>query len=227
MMTGDDDSDPSSELVTFDEPDPPPVERRKLVGEPHLWDVKRSFQIEFLVDEGLEPHHRLLDVGCGTLRGGAPLIDYLEAGHYVGVESRYEPMKEGLEELLRHDLEEKRPIFLTADLLSVVDYLPSFDFIWAFAVLFHMRDPVLEDTLSFVSRHLNDGCAFYANVETGERKEEGWLEFPVIQRPLEWYREKAADQGLTVENLGTLRSLGHRSELERDDEQLMLKFERA
>lgn len=48
--------------------DAPPVDRREMVGVPHLWTVKRRFQVEFLRDRGLEPDHRLLDVGCGTLR---------------------------------------------------------------------------------------------------------------------------------------------------------------
>lgn len=219
-----DESDPdSSSTLPLD--DPPSVERRELVGRPDLWGVKRAFQIDFLLDQGLEPEHRLLDVGCGTLRGGVPLIDFLEPGCYVGVESRYETMAEGIEELTRHDLEEKRPILITADLLSVVDYLPAFDFIWAYSVLFHMRDPVVEDTLGFVSEHLRDGGVFYANVEAGERKEEGWLDFPVIRRPLEWYRQKASEEGLELTSLGTLRDLGQESGLDRDDEQRMLRIE--
>jgi SAM-dependent methyltransferase len=35
---------------------------------------------------GLEPRHRLLDFGCGTLRTGRYLIRYLDPGRYVGVD---------------------------------------------------------------------------------------------------------------------------------------------
>lgn len=216
--------DTSSTETLFLE-DPPPEKRRELVGRPDLWGVKRAFQFEFLLSRGLEPEHSLLDVGCGTLRGGVPFIAYLEEGRYVGVESRYEAMREGLEELARHDLEKKRPILLTADLLSVVDHLPPFDFIWAYSVVFHMRDPVVEDTLAFVATHLREGGRFLANVEAGERNEEEWLEFPVIRRPLAWYRERAAAHGLETRNLGTLRSLGQDSGVERDDQHLLLEFQ--
>lgn len=204
--------------------EPPPAERRELVGRPDLWGEKRAFQIRFLRSRGLEADDYVLDVGCGTLRGGVPLIDFLERGHYVGVETRYEALSEGMQELARHELEEKRPILITADLLSVVDYLPAFDYVWAYAVVFHMRDPVVEDTLEFVSEHLRPGGRFYANVEVGPRKEESWLEFPVIRRPLAWYRECAARCDLEMRNLGTLRSLGQNSGLDRDDEQRMLEF---
>ena len=61
-----------------------------MVGPAHLWKMKRDFQIDFLRGRGLSPQHYLLDIGCGTLRGGIPLIDYLEPGHYYGVESRAE-----------------------------------------------------------------------------------------------------------------------------------------
>ena len=67
-----------------------PAEERRhsLVGPPDLWEMKREFQIRFLRQAGLSPEHYLLDIGCGTLRGGIPLIDYLETGHYFGLESR-------------------------------------------------------------------------------------------------------------------------------------------
>ena len=50
----------------------PARRRRAMVGPPELWDLKRAFQIRFLRDHGLEPGHRLLDLGCGTLRGACP-----------------------------------------------------------------------------------------------------------------------------------------------------------
>ena len=43
-------------------------------------------QIELLLQHGLQPTHRVLDLGCGNLRLGWRLIDYLQAGGYVGTE---------------------------------------------------------------------------------------------------------------------------------------------
>ena len=72
------------------------VERRhSLVGPPKLWKLKRDFQINFLKNAGLEPQHYLLDIGCGTLRGGIPLIDYLNVGNYTGIERRRKVLEEG------------------------------------------------------------------------------------------------------------------------------------
>src|SRR5262247_1038335 len=77
-----------------------PEERRHgLVGPPHLWRMKRDFQLDFLKRMGLEPGQQLLDLGCGTLRGGLPLIELLEPGHYTGVELRAELLDEARAEL--------------------------------------------------------------------------------------------------------------------------------
>jgi hypothetical protein len=46
-----------------------------------LWDEIGRLQFNFLVAQGLKPEHYLLDVGCGTFRGGVHFIRYLETGH--------------------------------------------------------------------------------------------------------------------------------------------------
>lgn len=46
--------------------------------------VGRQFKQLFL-EAGLQPHHAILDVGCGIGRAAAPLVDYLdENGRYAG-----------------------------------------------------------------------------------------------------------------------------------------------
>jgi SAM-dependent methyltransferase len=42
--------------------------------------------LSYMKAVGLQPHHRLLDFGCGTLRTGRYLIDYLDSGRYAGVD---------------------------------------------------------------------------------------------------------------------------------------------
>src|SRR5205807_6035012 len=57
---------------------------RAIVG--GAWEEIGRLQFEFLTGNGLKPHHRLLDVGCGALRGGLHFIRYLDEGNYVGVD---------------------------------------------------------------------------------------------------------------------------------------------
>jgi cyclopropane fatty-acyl-phospholipid synthase-like methyltransferase len=50
------------------------------------WDELGDWQFDILKRFGLEPKHRLLDVGCGPLRLGSLVIPYLEPGHYYGID---------------------------------------------------------------------------------------------------------------------------------------------
>ena len=57
--------------------------RRRVGG---LWDEMGELQLRFLRSHGMRPEHRLLDVACGALRGGVKFVDYLEPGHYYGID---------------------------------------------------------------------------------------------------------------------------------------------
>src|SRR6266545_606207 len=55
---------------------------RECVG--GLWDEIGRLQLDFLISRGLREHHRVLDIGCGSLRAGVKLVKHLRAGHYAG-----------------------------------------------------------------------------------------------------------------------------------------------
>lgn len=59
--------------------------RHALVGPARLWKMKREFQIRFLRDMALKPEHYVFDIGCGTLRGGLPIIQYLDSGRILAL----------------------------------------------------------------------------------------------------------------------------------------------
>ena len=42
----------------------------------HLVKYYLSLQFDYLVEHGLKPGHRMLDIGCGNLRAGWRFIDY-------------------------------------------------------------------------------------------------------------------------------------------------------
>jgi cyclopropane fatty-acyl-phospholipid synthase-like methyltransferase len=172
----------------------------------------------------LKPEHYLLDIGCGTLRGGIPLINYLQSGHYYGVEVREEALNEGRKELCEAGLEEKNPTLLLSMDFSQLTIKQKFDYIWAFSVLIHMNDEILNDTLDFVSRHLSDDGAFYANVNIGEREEGSWQGFPVVARTFEFYSHACTKYGLSASDIGPLKDHGHVSNIESQDSQRMLRI---
>lgn len=198
--------------------------RHKLVGPAELWKMKRDFQIQFLQAMGLMPEQYLLDLGCGTLRGGIPLITYLQDGHYFGIETRSEALDEARKELREAGQEEKNPNLLLSQDISQLMIDKKFDFIWAFSVLIHMSDEVLNDALGFVSKHLLKEGVFYANVNIGEKKEGNWQGFPVVARTFEFYCQACVKNGLAVTDLGPLKDHGHISKVEAQDSQRILKI---
>ena len=201
--------------------------RHALVGPAKLWKMKRDFQIRFLSDMDLKPGHYLFEIGCGTLRGGVPLIQYLENGHYFGVEVREEVLDEGRKELREAGLEGKNPTLLLSPKIAQLTVNRKFDYIWAFSVLIHMNDKILNDTLSFVSKHLSEEGSFYANVIIGDRKEGDWQGFPVVTRPFDFYGQACTMNGLVVSDLGPVKELGHIAKVESQDSQRMLKIGRS
>ncbi len=199
--------------------------RHALVGPADLWKMKRDFQIRFLKDKNLQPEHYLLDIGCGTLRGGVPIIDWLEDGHYFGVEARAKALDEGRKELREAGLDGKNPTLSLSPDISQLTIDRTFDYVWAFSVLIHMTDEVLTDTLAFVTKHLSEQGVFYANVNIGNARREGnWCGFPVVSRSLEFYNHACAMHGAVVSDLGPLKSLGHISNVISQDTQRMLSI---
>lgn len=80
---------------------------RRLVG--GRWEEIGRLQLEFLVSEGLEPGHTVLDVGCGALRAGVPLVAYLEPGRYYGIDINPSLVRAGRWELEQAGLADRCP----------------------------------------------------------------------------------------------------------------------
>lgn len=199
------------------------TKRHSLVGPANRWKMKRAFQRDFLLQR-LQQTDYILDIGCGTLRGGIPIISFLDKQHYYGIDVRKQVIEEAKKELKQHNLSNKQPIISVCNDMDKYDVEMQFDAIWCFSVLFHMVDEQVDKCFYLAQRLLKqDSKGFYANVFLGDSVGE-WQGFPVIARNLNYYKEKAERFSLTVRNLGTLLSLGHNSHCKRNDEQLMLQF---
>jgi ubiquinone/menaquinone biosynthesis C-methylase UbiE len=87
---------------------------REYVG--GMWQVMGKHQFDFLVRHGLKPSHCLLDIACGSLRGGVRFISYLDAGNYYGIDKEAKLIELGIEkELGRGTYEQKKPQFVVSD----------------------------------------------------------------------------------------------------------------
>ena len=183
--------------------------RHALVGPPDLWEMKRQFQIDFLRGAGLQPQHRLLDLGCGTLRGGIPLIAHLDPGNYAGVEVRRDVLDEGRRELADAGLAGKSPQLVHCERLAELDLGRRFDVVWAVAVLIHMEDGILDEAVAAVARHLEDEGIFYATAHFGTEPDGSWQGFPLVRREAAFYTDVFGRAGLSMADMGPLTSFGH------------------
>jgi hypothetical protein len=61
-------------------------------------------QLVTLLQEGLQPHSKVLDVGCGCLRGGYWFIHFLNPRCYFGIEPNREMLQVGLDHILEPGL---------------------------------------------------------------------------------------------------------------------------
>ena len=178
-----------------------------LVGGIKNYKMQRDFQLRFLKQRGLKPEHKVLDIGCGVLRGGVRLIDYLDTNNYYGTEARDFVYNIANKVIEKKRLQDKRPrLFFTEDLSPI---RTKFDYMWAFMVFIHLTDDRLINILAQVKSRLLDGGKLYANVNVGTSREKAWQGFPVMWRPFKHYADICKSYGLVCEDIGSLKFNGH------------------
>jgi SAM-dependent methyltransferase len=109
---------------------------RKAVG--GLWELVGKLQFDFLVKNGLKPRHYFLDVGCGSLRGGVHFVNYLETGHYFGVDINKALLEKGKVELKRNKLTQKAPTLMQMGDFGFQRLDQKFDYALAQSVFTHL-----------------------------------------------------------------------------------------
>lgn len=120
-----------------------------------------AFQYELLRSEGLRPEDRLLDIGCGSLRGGRYFIGYLRAGNYTGMDISEHIIEEGKSIVGEETLREKAPTFVVNEDLRFEEFDGTFDYVVAQGVVAHLPESEVRECLRNVGRVMHDGSSFY------------------------------------------------------------------
>jgi SAM-dependent methyltransferase len=136
---------------------------RAFVGPPGEYDLIAAMTFNLLTTIGLRQHHRLLDVGCGSLRIGRLLIPYLNAGNYSGIEPHEWLVREGIRRETGDDLVRiKKSRFFFADHAGVLPAGTTFDFAVAQSVFSHCTLESIGRWLSGLFPHLGPSGALLA-----------------------------------------------------------------
>lgn len=108
------------------------------------WSMGR-FIFDRMVERGLEPRHTVLDLGCGAGRIGIWLAEYLNAGHYCGVDVHYRSLAAFARyEIPLHRLESRRPRLILDGEFNFADLGERFDFVLDCSVTAHLtRDQAM------------------------------------------------------------------------------------
>ena len=119
---------------------------RDIVG--GRWDETGRVQMQALRDAGMLPHHRLLDIGAGSLRLGCKAVPYLVPGNYWATDASRALMLKGRSAELA-DPERLPQDHLIEDADFTLPGVPdSIDYAIAFGVFTHLPLQVLDRALS-------------------------------------------------------------------------------
>jgi cyclopropane fatty-acyl-phospholipid synthase-like methyltransferase len=105
------------------------------------WDEIGQKMMKVCIENGLQPDMKLLDVGCGPLRVGTKLINYLNKGNYYGIDSNENYLNIGINEVLIDDnLTEKTSIenFTITSTFNNEHFNTCFDMILVSGVFTHL-----------------------------------------------------------------------------------------
>ena len=150
---------------------------RAFVGPPEDYDLIAAMTFGLLTTLGLRQHHRILDIGCGSLRIGRILIPYLNPTRYTGIEPNLWLIKEGIErECGRDQIAIKKPHLIIAAGPAALSSQARFDYALAQSIFSHADLDTIRKWLHALSRHLEDDGAFVFTFIDAERDNtaSGW-----------------------------------------------------
>lgn len=163
--------------------------------------------VEVAKSFGLEPHHTLLEFGCGWLRTAAHFIDYLDSGNYFGNDASSERIRIGCKIFeIDPTVEDPPPprFFVNAD--NSFDWMENrtVDFLWSHAVFSHLPEEDIETILMNARKVMHEGTQFLftfnptpdgwegENVDVVEMDARNW------QQSVGFYKQMGARHGLEI-----------------------------
>jgi SAM-dependent methyltransferase len=134
-------------------------EHHRAYGRP--WVMGRYY-VDQLIELGLDPAARVLDLGCGAGRVGIWLVPYLEDACYCGVDNHLRSLVAfaGYENFL-HRLWPRRPRLMLSGGFEVAGFGERFDVALDFFVLAHLEAHAQQQAVERIARVCGPGARLY------------------------------------------------------------------
>ena len=172
-------------------------------------------QLAILLQEGLYPSSKVVDIGCGCLRGGYWLIHFLDKGCYFGIEPNVEMIDAGLAHFLEKDTaKEKCPRFDNNPNFDTSVFSEKFDFFLARSIWTHASKSQIETMLSsFVNDSSDKGVFLTSYLPVGllgqDYRGDKWVgkshesDKPgLIRHRFDWLEDQCRKRNLKAKELG-------------------------
>jgi len=183
---------------------------RQAVGPEDKYDLIGAHQFCVLVREGLREWHKLLDIGCGSLRGGRLFIPYLKQSCYFGVDPNSDLVDDALRKEVGGIAGIKNPAFIyNADFhLSVFLKwdVHQFDFILAQSIFSHSTQAQTVTCIAEVAKVLTPSGKFLATfVKGGYNDSNSTWSRPIVYRTSSFFADLAKTHNLVYTELSDIK----------------------
>jgi len=158
----------------FEDLDPGELHYKAYIGPPKKYDLVGAMQFNLLTSFGLRDFHKLLDIGCGSLRFGKLMIPYLRKGNYFGIEPNNWLIEDGIKyELGKEIISIKKPSFNNSSEFELDKFNVSFDFLIAQSIFSHTSSDQIDECLKQAKKVLKKEGLFFATFILGEENYKG------------------------------------------------------
>lgn len=155
------------------------MDYREFVGPPDKYDIMSATQFNLMTFLGLRENHYMLDIGCGSLRGGRLYIPYLLPEHYFGIEPQKGLVDEGIEHETGKDLiNVKKPTFSNDSNFTLTLFKRNFDYLLAQSIFSHASKKQIIRCFSEANKVMDIESVFVASFFESEEdyEKDDWID---------------------------------------------------
>ncbi len=182
-----------------------------LGGPATLFEMAGRKTLMTLLEYGLLPDSKVLDMGCGCLRGGYWLIRFLEEGCYFGIEPNKTMLQNGIDVLLSPAITtNKQPVFNHNTEFDAGVFNQKFDYFLARSIWTHAAKSQIIQMLDSFVLNAKPGGIFLTSYLNATKAGEEYLGVDwvgkshesqaagIVKHSIEWVQKACEERGLDV-----------------------------